>query len=102
MFSVEIVNVSFNFSRRIIDKKTRYAASVREDTGGFKKNTRNITYDMTEKDRSLIARARRLPPSYWGDIDSLIEQADTDEAKEALMTIQKALHHAEECTCGLQ
>ncbi|WP_304649658.1 hypothetical protein [uncultured Duncaniella sp.] len=57
---------------------------------------------MTEKDRSLIARARRLPPSYWGDIDSLIEQADTDEAKEALMTIQKALHHAEECTCGLQ
>lgn len=70
--------------------------------GGFKKNTRNITYDMTEKDKNLIARARRLPPSYWGDIDGLIVQADTDEAKEALRMIQKALYHAEECTCGLQ
>lgn len=57
---------------------------------------------MTEKDKNLIARARRLPPSYWGDIDSLIEQADTDEAKDALRTIQKAKHHAEEYTCGLQ
>ena len=57
---------------------------------------------MTEKDKNLIARARRLPPSYWGDIDGLIEQADTDEAKDALRTIQKAMHHAEEYTCGLQ
>lgn len=56
---------------------------------------------MTEKDKNLIEWARKLPPSYWGDIDNLIEQADTDKAKEALRTIQKCKYHAEEYTCGL-
>uniref|UniRef100_A0AAU8AUT0 Uncharacterized protein n=1 Tax=Dulem virus 40 TaxID=3145758 RepID=A0AAU8AUT0_9CAUD len=56
---------------------------------------------MTEKDKNLIARARKLPPSRWAEIDNLIEQADTDKAIEALRTIQKAKHHAMEYTCGL-
>lgn len=56
---------------------------------------------MTDHDKELIDEARYYPPSYWGDIDELIEQADTEEAKEKLRRIQISLYHADEYRSGM-
>lgn len=47
--------------------------------------------DMTEHDKKLIAKAESLPRWYYRDIDALIAQADTDEARQRLFDIQDEL-----------
>jgi|GEM_PF-2213983 len=47
---------------------------------------------MTEHDKKLIAQAESLPRWYFRDIDALIAQADTDEARRRLFEIQDELY----------
>lgn len=51
---------------------------------------------MTEKDKNLIYQAKRLPYIYWPQIDGMIDEADTPEAREKLRNIQKRKYHYEE------
>ncbi len=51
---------------------------------------------MTNKDKKLIEEARRTPSQFWGDIDELIEKADTIEAKRELEYIQRRLYYIDE------
>lgn len=55
---------------------------------------------MTEKDRELIKKAWEIDYIYWGYIDELMEQADTEEAKEQLKSIRSFKYHQEEAFAG--
>ncbi len=55
---------------------------------------------MTENDRRLIERARKL---HWTDSDiafALIDQADTPQARRELKEIAVRLYHLEEAMTG--
>ena len=56
---------------------------------------------MSEKDKQLIAKANSLNCIDWSLIEGLIEQAETEEAKERLRTIRNDKYHLEEYKCGL-
>lgn len=56
---------------------------------------------MSEKDRALIDQAREISCFNWFEIDNLIEQAESPEAKERLRVIQNHKYHLEEYKCGL-
>ena len=51
---------------------------------------------MTEKDKQLIKEANETPCWWWTEIESLIEKAESQEAKEELKQIEKYLRHKEE------
>lgn len=56
---------------------------------------------MSEKDKSLIDRAWKISCYNHYEIDNLIEQAESAEAKERLRTIRNYKYHLEEYKCGL-
>jgi hypothetical protein len=51
---------------------------------------------MTNNDHELIKQAEYLNPIHWGQVSSLIEQADTSEAMDELKSIETTLYHTEE------
>lgn len=55
---------------------------------------------MTEKDKELIKKAWNTDYIYWSNIDALMEQADTEEAKEKLKSIRSFKYHQEEAFAG--
>lgn len=55
---------------------------------------------MTEKDKKLIQKAWDIDYIYWPTIDELMEQADTEEAKEQLKSIRSFKYHQEEAFAG--
>lgn len=55
---------------------------------------------MTDNDKSLLARARQLPPSMWDVADTLASRAESPEARAALRQIARSLYHREEYYCG--
>lgn len=57
---------------------------------------------MSEKDRALIDQAREISCFNWFEIDNLIEQAESPEAKERLRVIRNNKYHLEEYKCGLR
>lgn len=56
---------------------------------------------MTENDKKLIARAEALHYTEWYAVTPLIRQAETDEARDILHTIQTTGNHLEEYHAGL-
>lgn len=56
---------------------------------------------MTDKDKGLIAEAKKLHFSCWGEAFDLAEQADTEQARRVLKDIGIALYHKEESHAGL-
>lgn len=57
---------------------------------------------MSEKDKALIEKAWKISCFEWNEIDSLIEQAESPEAKEELKVIRNHKYHLEEYKCGLE
>lgn len=55
---------------------------------------------MTEKDKKLIEKAWETDYIEWSSIDELMEQADTEEAKEKLKSIRSFKYHQEEAFAG--
>lgn len=56
---------------------------------------------MSDKDKALIDRAWKISCFSWGEIDNLIEQAESPETKERLRVIRNNKYHLEEYKCGL-
>lgn len=56
---------------------------------------------LTEKDKELIRKAQYIQPMYFYMVDELIEQADTEEAKERLNSIRSTLYHIDEYEAGI-
>lgn len=56
---------------------------------------------MTDKDKMLIEKAREVSCIDWYTIDELIEQAESNEAKEWLHSIQSSKYHTEEYHAGI-
>lgn len=56
---------------------------------------------MTEKDKQLIAQARRLNYTEWYEARQLAEQADTEEARRCIIGIEQELYHKEEYYAGV-
>lgn len=56
---------------------------------------------MTEKDKKLIKKAWDISSSEWYKVGYLIEEADTQEAKEELVTIRNAKYHEDEFKSNL-
>ena len=57
---------------------------------------------MNEKDKGLIDKALGINCYNWSEIDNLIEQAESPEAKERLRVIRNCKYHEEEYKCGLE
>lgn len=55
---------------------------------------------MSEKDATLIAKARAISYVNWYMIDDLIEQAETEETRETLRSIRSSKYHTEEYYSG--
>lgn len=55
----------------------------------------------SEKDQELIRSAREIHYTRWNEIDSLIEQAESEETKRTLKSIQAYKYHKEEASEGL-
>lgn len=55
----------------------------------------------SEKDKELIRQAWATHYTRWSDIDSLIEQAESEETKRTLNNIQVHKYHLEEASEGL-
>ena len=55
---------------------------------------------MTEKDKALIEQAMGIHYTSWYMIESLEEQAETQEARERLKTIAVHKYHLEEASEG--
>lgn len=56
---------------------------------------------MSEKDKELIKQAWAISCFDWYEIDGLIEQAESPEAKEELRTVRNHKYHMEEYKSGL-
>lgn len=56
---------------------------------------------MSEKDKMLIEKAREVSYIDWYTIDELIEQAESNEAKERLHSIRSLKYHTEEYHAGI-
>lgn len=56
---------------------------------------------MNEKDNMLIKRAWEISCYNWSEIDSFIDQAESQEAKEKLRVIRNIKYHTEEYISGL-
>ena len=51
---------------------------------------------MTPKDAQLIRQALDVPYTSWHDVRALIPQADTDEARDILRSIESSKYHTDE------
>ena len=51
---------------------------------------------MTEKDKQLIEKAELIPCTEWYEVGNLIPQAESEEAKEWLNSIENRKYHQEE------
>lgn len=56
---------------------------------------------MTEKDKQLIAQARRLNYTEWYEARKLADQAYTEEARRCIIGIEQELYHKEEYYAGV-
>lgn len=56
---------------------------------------------MSDKDKALIDRGWKISCFNWGEIDNLIEQAESPEAKERLRVVRNHKYHEEEYKCSL-
>ena len=54
----------------------------------------------TEKDKKLIAKARRLHYTDWMEAEKMIQQAESDYARQELHDISTRLYHIEEYAGG--
>lgn len=55
---------------------------------------------MTQRDKDLIERAWSVHFTEWFLIDELIDQAESEEARERLRTIRSFKYHREEFSAG--
>ena len=55
----------------------------------------------SEKDKELIRKAMEVPYTRWSEIESLIEQAESEETKKMLKSRMVTLYHREEASAGL-
>ena len=55
---------------------------------------------MTEKDRELISKAWGIHYTEWYMVHTLIEEAETQEAKQRLKMIASHKYHLEEASAG--
>lgn len=55
---------------------------------------------MSDSDERLIEQAEAMNFIYWHEIDALIEQAQSEEAKKRLTRIQQLKYHTEEYYAG--
>lgn len=56
---------------------------------------------MSEKDKELIEKARSISYTEWYAIEELIKQAESNEVKERLHSIQSSKYHTEEYYAGI-
>lgn len=56
---------------------------------------------QSEKDKELIHQALEINYTRWYEIDSLIEQAESEETKRILKSMMVSLYHQEEAKAGL-
>lgn len=57
---------------------------------------------MSDNDKKLISEAILTPYTKWYNIESLIEEAESREAKARLTAIMKDKYHYEEYKNGLE
>lgn len=83
-----------------MDQLRRRRASIyqRRNTAILSQYTAITDKLMTEHDKKLIAKAESLPRWYYRDIDALIAEADTDEARRKLNLIRRELYDLVEGT----
>lgn len=55
----------------------------------------------SKKDEELIRQAMEVNYTRWYEIESLIEQAESEETKKILKSRMVALYHREEASAGL-
>lgn len=55
----------------------------------------------SKKDEELIRQAMEVNYTRWYEIESLIEQAESEETKKKLKSRMVALYHREEASAGL-
>ena len=60
-----------------------------------------ISDNISKKDKELIQKAWDTHYTRWNDIDSLIEQAESEETKDALRSVQVHKYHKEEASEGM-
>lgn len=56
---------------------------------------------QSEKDKQLIEAAFEINYTRWYEIESLIEQAESEETKRILKSRMVSLYHQEEASAGL-
>ena len=56
---------------------------------------------QSEKDKELIHQALEINYTRWYEIESLIEQAESEETKRILKSRMVSLYHKEEASEGL-
>ena len=56
---------------------------------------------QSEKDKQLIEAAFEINYTRWYEIESLIEQAESEETKRILKSWMVSLYHQEEASAGL-
>lgn len=56
---------------------------------------------QSEKDKELIQEAFEINYTRWYEIESLIEQAESEETKRILKSRMMLLYHREEASAGL-
>ena len=59
------------------------------------------TMKQSEKDKELIQAAFEINYTRWYEIESLIEQAESEETKRILKSRMLSLYHREEASVGL-
>ena len=57
--------------------------------------------NISEKGKDLITQARAIHYTRWYEIDNLIEQAESEETKRTMTSIQVHKYHKEEASEGL-
>ena len=55
----------------------------------------------SENDKELIRKAWATHYTRWSDIDNLIEQAESEETKRTLRSVQVYKYHKEEASEGM-
>lgn len=56
---------------------------------------------LTEKDKELIEKAGEIPSQVWYKVDDLIEQAESEEARDKLRYLRSKLRFEDEDAVGL-
>lgn len=59
------------------------------------------SYKASNKDKELLQKAWDIHYTRWYEIESLIEQAESEETKKMLKSRMVTLYHREEASAGL-